>query len=65
MAHDVVEANVLEADLLDGLLEVTVVQDFQGVSIDEEHGVAFDLGMARLDEALITRFFSSLVAIET
>ena len=46
MAHDVVEANVLETDLLDGFLEVAVVEDFEGVAVDEEHGVAFDLGVA-------------------
>ena len=35
MIHDVVESNVLEADLLHWFLELSVIEHFQCVAIDE------------------------------
>jgi hypothetical protein len=63
VADDVVEADILEAYLLHSLLEVRIVQDFQGVPINEKHRIAFDFGVARLYKALISGLLSSLIAI--
>lgn len=45
----VVEADVLERDLLDSLLELSVVKDFKSVAVDKKFIVTFDLSVARLD----------------
>jgi len=63
-AHDVVEPHVLEADLLHRLLEVGIVEDLEGVAVDEEHGVAFDLRVAGLDEGLVPGLLPALVPVE-
>ena len=63
VANNVVEANILEAYLLHCLLEVRVVQDFQGVPVNEKHRIAFNFGVARLYQALSSGLLSSLIAI--
>lgn len=64
MAHNVVKPHILEADLLHSLLEVSVVEHFQGISVDEEHRVSLDFSVTRLNKALISGLLSSLVAVE-
>ena len=64
MRDYVVKADILETDLLDRLLEVTIVQDLKSVAIDKEHRVALYLSVAGLDQAFIPRLLPSLVAIK-
>ena len=64
MTDYVVEADVLEAYLLHSLLEVGIVQDFECITVNEKHSVAFDLCVARLHQTFISWLFSSLVAIK-
>ena len=63
--NDVVEANILEGDLLNRLLKVEVVQHLQGVSIDEKFIVTFDLSVTGLNETFGAGLFSALVAVKT
>ena len=44
-ADDAIEANVLEADLHDGLLEVDVREHLKSVTIDEQQLVALDFSV--------------------
>lgn len=62
---DVIEANVLEGDLLDSLLEIRVIEDFESVAVDEQLVVTFNLRVAGLDETFGPRLFSPFVAIES
>lgn len=63
-ANNVVKADVLERDLLNRLLKVQVVENFQGVAVDEKFVVALDLGVTALDEALRARLLAPFVAVE-
>jgi hypothetical protein len=64
VADDVVETNVLKADLLYSLLEIYVIKDLESVSVDKKHGVSFNLSVARLHQAFIPGFLASLISIE-
>lgn len=63
-AYDVIEAHILEGDLLDRLLEIEVVEDLKRVAVDEKFVVAFDLGVTRLHEALRAGLLPPFVAVE-
>ena len=54
MTDYIVEADVLEAYLLHSLLEVGIVQDFECITVNEKHSVAFDLCVARLHQTFIS-----------
>lgn len=64
VADDVVKAHVLKRNLFHSFLELDVIEDFEGVAIDEEHGVAFNLSVARLDHALVALFLPPFVPVE-
>ena len=51
-ANDVVKAHILERNLLNGLLEIQVVQDLEGIAVNEKFVVTFNFSMARLHKAL-------------
>ena len=63
-ADDAIEADELETDLHDGLLEVDVGQNLQSVAVDEKQLVALDLGVTGLDQALSARLLLPLVAVQ-
>jgi len=63
-ADDVIEADVLERNLLHGFLELRVVQNFESVSVNEKFVVAFDLGVTALDEAVRARLLPALVPVQ-
>ncbi len=65
MADYVIEPDILEADLFNRLLEVSIVEHLQGVPVDEQHCVSFDLRVAGLDQALIAGLLPPLVAVQT
>lgn len=50
--HDLVEAHLLEQDLLHAVLEALVVQHFERVALDEEQVVALDFRVPRLHLAV-------------
>ena len=64
-ANDVVEADILEGDLLHGLLEVQIIQNLKCVAVNEKFVVTFDLSVTRLDEALGAGLLATLVAVQT
>jgi len=35
MAHNIIESHILEAYLLNRFLEIRIIQDFQGIPVDE------------------------------
>ena len=45
MADNIVKSNVLETDLLNGFLEIAIIKHLEGVTVDKEHSVAFDLSV--------------------
>ena len=62
--YNTVEAHVLEGDLLDGLLEIRVVEDLKSVTVDKKFVVAFDLSVAGLYEALAARLLPPFVSVQ-
>jgi hypothetical protein len=54
----------LEGDLNYWLLELCIIKNLEGISVNEEQLVAFNFGMAWLNKAVILGFFSPLVAVE-
>ena len=54
----------MEGDLLDCLLEIQVVEDFERIAVDEQLVVSFNLGVTALDETLGARLLAALVAVE-
>lgn len=63
-ADDVVEAHILERDLLNRLLEVQVVKHLQGVAVYEKFIITFDLCVTRLDETLGAGLLPTFVAVK-
>jgi len=54
----------LECDFLDSFLKLDLLEDLDGVAVNEKHRNAFDLGVAGLDAAVLLAVLALPVAVE-
>lgn len=54
MVHDEVEADIRQMHLFHNVVELRPRQHLQRIAVDVEYPIAFDLGVAALDQALVS-----------